>query len=99
MITDWLNHRSEELRPLEAKRKICFEVFAELNSADSIFAPFHSAHEGLSIIEEELEELRTHVYTNQKRRDLDGMRHEAIQLAAMAVKFVHSVCDAGRGRV
>jgi len=38
------------------------------------------------------------VWCNQSRRDLDGMRREAIQVAAMAVRFVRDVCDGNRGR-
>ena len=59
---------------------------------------FNSAHEGYAILAEEVDELWAHVKTNQKKRDLDAMRAEAIQVAAMAVKFVQML-DAGRGRV
>ena len=59
---------------------------------------FNSAHEGYAILAEEVDELWAHVKTNQKKRDLDAMRAEAIQVAAMAVKFVQMI-DAGRGRV
>jgi hypothetical protein len=60
--------------------------------------PHHSAHESLAILEEEVEELKVHVRTNQKRRDLTAMRKEAVQVAAMALRFV-MMLDAGRGRV
>lgn len=59
---------------------------------------FNSAHEGYAILAEEVDELWAHVKVNQKKRDLDAMRAEAIQVAAMAVKFVQMI-DAGRGRV
>lgn len=45
----------------------------------------------------EVDELWDHVKVNQKRRNLDGMRKEAIQVAAMAVRFVRDVCDGHRG--
>lgn len=73
------------------------EVSAELNRA-KMFKPFNSAHEGYAILLEEVDELKAHVWMNQTKRDLDKMRKEAIQVAAMAVKFVEMM-DAGRGRV
>lgn len=38
------------------------------------------------------------VKLNQNKRDIDAMRAEAVQVAAMAVKFIEMI-DAGRGRV
>lgn len=58
----------------------------------------NSAHEGYGVLMEEVRELEAHVFTNQKRRDLAEMRAEAIQVAAMAIRFVHDVIDGGRGR-
>lgn len=60
--------------------------------------PFSCAHEGISVIREELEELWDHVKTNQKKRDLEEMRKEAVQVAAMAIRFIVEVIDEGRGR-
>lgn len=41
--------------------------------------------------------LWAHVKVNQKLRDLPAMRAEAIQVAAMALRFVMDICDGGRG--
>ena len=60
--------------------------------------PFNSAHEGYAVLLEEVDELKAHVWMNQKKRDLDAMRAEAIQVAAMAIKFVQMIAT-GRGRV
>lgn len=65
---------------------------------DQFPGPWNSAHEGYGIILEELDELWEHVKTKQKRRDLEAMRKEAIQVAAMAVRFALEVCDEERGR-
>jgi hypothetical protein len=60
----------------------------ELSRAMELWPPMQSAHEGYAVILEELEELWEHVKMNQKRRDIGKMREEAIQLAAMAARFV-----------
>ena len=75
--------------------EIWTEIDAELERAAK-WPPFNSAHEGYAILAEEVDELWAHVKVNQKKRDLDAMRAEAIQVAAMAVKFVQMI-DAGRG--
>lgn len=57
-----------------------------------------SAHEGYAVLLEELDELWDHVKTKQSKRDLSEMRKEAIQVAAMALRFAVDVVDEGRGR-
>ena len=79
-------------------RNIWMEIQSEYAKATENWPPFNSAHEGLSVLMEEVHELREHVYTNQKKRDLEAMRKEAIQVAAMAVRFATEVCDEERGR-
>jgi head-tail adaptor len=58
----------------------------------------NSAHEGYGVLAEEVDELWAHVKTQQSKRDLDAMRKEAVQVAAMAVRFVVDVCNESRGR-
>lgn len=60
---------------------------------------FHSAHEGFAILKEEVDELWDQVKINQKNREMHVMRKEAIQVAAMAIRFAAEVCDERRGRV
>jgi hypothetical protein len=74
------------------------EAAAEAGTASENWPPFNSAHEGFGVLLEEVDELKAHVWTNQKRRDLVAMRKEAIQVAAMAIRFAHDICDKGRGR-
>ncbi len=74
------------------------DVIAEIESARGKFGPMRSAHEGYAIILEELDELKAHVWTNQRRRDLAAMRREAMQVAAMAVCFMAEVCGEEAGR-
>lgn len=60
--------------------------------------PAHSAHEQYAVLLEEVDELWDHVKVNQKKRDLVAMRKEAMQVAAMAVRFMTEVCDEVTGR-
>lgn len=59
---------------------------------------YHSAHEGFAVLLEEVDELKAHVWTSQKRRDLDAMRKEALQVAAVALRFIADVCNEEVGR-
>jgi hypothetical protein len=70
----------------------------EAYGASLRWPPFNSAHEGYAVLLEEVEELWAHVMTNQKKRDIAAMRKEAIQVAAMAIRFAHDICDGERGR-
>lgn len=74
------------------------EVEAELLNAIGNWPPFNSAHEGYGVLLEELDELWEHVKVNQKKRDLTSMRKEAIQVAAMAMRFALEVTDEVNGR-
>lgn len=79
--------------------EICLEeVGDEVRSARSKWPGFNSAHEGFAVLKEEVDELWDHVKTNQKKRDLEAMRKECIQIAAMAVRFAEECCDEERGR-
>ena len=60
--------------------------------------PFNSAHEAYGVLLEEMDELWAHVKMKQKNRDLEAMRKEAIQVAAMALRFAAEVCNEQRGR-
>jgi NTP pyrophosphatase (non-canonical NTP hydrolase) len=54
---------------------------------------YNSAHEGLGVLLEEVRELEAHVFRKQKDRDLAAMRKEAIQVAAVAIRFADECCD------
>lgn len=53
---------------------------------------FNSAHEGFAVLKEEVDELWDEV--KARDRDMSAMREEAIQVAAMALRFIEDVCDA-----
>jgi hypothetical protein len=74
------------------------DVLIELMPAMFRFPPWTSAHEGYGKIAEEFTELQGDIFTNEQRRDIAHMRHEAVQLAATAIRFIVDICDGGRGR-
>lgn len=73
------------------------DVIDELRMAMAKFPPFNSAHEGYAILLEEVDELWDEV-KNNKHDDGARQRKEAIQVAAMAVRFVLDISDKGKHR-
>lgn len=74
------------------------DTVQELQAAIVAWPPMNSAHEGIAVLYEECSELQKHVFMKQKNRDLAAMRKEAIQVAAMALRFAAEVCDEINGR-
>ena len=75
----------------EVMRTVAGAALQELQRASSLHKPFNSAHEGYAVILEELDELWEEVRKNGARRSPEKMRDEAIQVAAMAMRFVVDV--------
>lgn len=67
------------------------EAAAELGRARLIFPPFNSPHEGYAVLLEEVNELWEEV--KRKDRDSTALRKEAIQVAAMALRFVFDLTE------
>lgn len=63
-------------------------VIDELMRARDVHAPMFSAHEGYAIIKEEFDELWDEVKKRSEHRVPAAMTREAVQLAAMAMRFV-----------
>jgi hypothetical protein len=75
------------MTPIEA-------VLAELRRARHLYPAFHSAHEGYATLLEECDELWDCVRMKQSDPDRRiRMRQEAIQVAAMALRFIEDCCD------
>jgi hypothetical protein len=70
------------------------DVLEELRAAMARYGPMASAHEGYAVLLEELDELKSEVWKSPKRRDPAAMRAEAVQVAAMAMRFIYDLCDA-----
>lgn len=62
-------------------------VRAELDRATEKFPPFASPHEGYAVLLEEVDELWTEIKSHGP-----GIEDEAIQVAAMALRFLVDVC-------
>jgi len=67
---------------------ITHEVLLETLRAIRKFPPFNSAHEAYAVILEELDEVKVEVWKKKNARDPKKMKREAIQAAAVAVRFV-----------
>jgi hypothetical protein len=64
-------------------------VRKECESAIEKFGPFHSSHEGYAVIKEEVDKLWDAIKGNLLN-EIQGA--EAIQVAAMAIRFVFDIC-------
>lgn len=82
--------------PKEAKLQVVMiEIAEELRRAQKHHAPMASAHEAKAVIEEEFDELWDEIKLRQSKRSMKRMRKEAIQLAAMAARFILDVVEKG----
>ena len=72
---------------------IIADVRRELNFATAKFGPFASAHEGYAILKEEVDELWDNIKANNS---LYAQREEAIQIAAMAIRYILDITRAAK---
>ena len=70
--------------------EILQQVKTELVRARSKFANFNSAHEGYAVLLEEVDELWEEIKGNE---EVAHMRNEAVQIAAMAIRFIEDCCN------
>lgn len=71
----------------ESKLDIILEVARELDRATNLHGKMASAHEGYSVILEELDELKEEIWKKREQRSITRMRKEAIQVSAMGARF------------
>jgi hypothetical protein len=94
-------HIEEHLEPAIAfyDSKATHDALMELVSAQAAFPPMHSMHEGYAILKEEVDELWEAVRVNpgphpvSKENHRAFVRMEAVQVAAMALRFIKEICD------
>jgi len=67
-------------------------IIDEYIAATRINKPFASAHEGYAIILEELDELWDEIKKKEHRRKGSRMTEEAVQVGAMALRFLVDTC-------
>ena len=68
-------------------------VSEEFEKATGRHKPLNSAHEGWAVLREEVDELWEEVKKGgTKSRSVDRMTQEAVQVAAMALRFLHDIC-------
>ena len=68
--------------------EILIEIELEFDKASKKYPPFHSMHEGYAVILEELDELKEAIWKSKGVRLNPVAAKEAIQVAAMAVRFI-----------
>lgn len=80
-------------KDLEVKKLLAGQaIYGELQRTMR-WPPMNSAHEGFAVLAEEVDELWDHVKVKQGERDVPEMTYEAVQVAAMALRFI---LDVGR---
>ena len=67
-------------------------IETEYNMASSKYPAFHSTHEGYAVLKEEVDELWDMVKANKGIEGNEAMKREAIQIAAMALRFINDLC-------
>ena len=63
----------------------------ELDSANNKYPAFHSTHEGFAVLKEEVDELWDEIKVSKSTNANRLMINEAIQVAAMAIKFTENL--------
>lgn len=64
------------------------DVIREFKSASSSHDKFNSAHEGFAVLLEEVDELKAEVWKRPSKRNLKRLHDEAMQVGAMALRFM-----------
>lgn len=80
----------------EAYEKAAADALNELWDAKRKFPSFHSPHEGYAVLLEEVDELWDEVRSFRGAKDKTHMRAEAIQVAAMAIRFSVDCCGGAK---
>jgi hypothetical protein len=75
------------------------DVAMELDRATAHGKEFASLHEAYAVILEELDEVKEIAWMKKKNRNEEELRHELIQVAAMAIKALASMHNFVGGNV
>lgn len=79
----------------DKKLSIIADIDEEFKSAVAKHPKFNSRHEGFAILKEEVDELWDEVKKNHTKTPEAKFkqRKEAVQIAAMAMRFIYDCCD------
>lgn len=82
------------------KANIIADIDNEFKNATSKHPKFNSRHEGYAILLEEVDELWEEVRKNHIKTPESKLkqRKEAVQVAAMAMRFIYDCCDSSNPR-
>jgi len=69
-------------------KEALIKIEIELSDATKKYGRFASTHEALGVIREEYLELEKEIFKNPRQYDWEKMKHEVIQLGAMATRFL-----------
>lgn len=75
---------------MDKKYTVINLILEELDRANKMYGLFNSPHEGWAVMNEEMDELWDEI--KNKYPDKIRMLEEAVQVGAMAIKFVLSNC-------
>jgi hypothetical protein len=93
---DDMSNTAYDVAPPSAYTGAAQAVWQELMQAVKQYPPMNSPHEGWAVIQEELDELWDHVRAKDSDRDRQAMYREAIQVAAMGIRFAVEVGEVPR---
>ncbi len=71
--------------------RVLWDIYNEKQTAVSMYGPFTSCHEALSVLEEEIFEVRMEIYKKAEKRDAALLYNELIQVGAMALKWAEQI--------
>jgi hypothetical protein len=74
------------------KQEVLNKIAAEHTRAEKLFNPMVNPHEGYAVIKEELDELWDEVKKKPGMRCKASLKKEAIQVGAMALRFILDLC-------
>lgn len=84
--------------PVKTYSECSHEIMRMIAKAVDRWGVMNSAHEGYGVLLEEVDELKAHVWMKQPGRDLEAMRQEALDVAAVAIRFAVECCTEEVGR-
>ena len=79
-------------REIDQSFEIAALMAKEVQRAREKYPAFNSRHEGYAVLLEEVDELWEEVKKNNLNLSVEDMRKEAIQIGAMAIRFIQDCC-------